>query len=306
LAGKPANEVTARDIASLLRPLVEEGKGRTAGKLRSYLHAAFVWAARAELDPDAPADFLPFRVEQNPVSGTATLSKYNRARERALSEPELREYYSAIKALPDSAIRDATLLMILLGGQRIAQLIRARTIDVDDNAGTLRLLDPKGRRTQPRSHVLPLSRPAMAVVERCLVRVEAQQKQARMKGGAPLMGFLFSTHGDVPIRPESVSKATFEIVRKLLSKPEEERVIHELFRLGDIRRTCETRLAALGMSVDLRGQIQSHGLSGVQARHYDKHDYLKEKLAALTSWADWLEQRLASKVLPIRKGERNE
>jgi hypothetical protein len=32
---------------------------------------------------------------------------------------------------------------------------------------------------------------------------------------------------------------------------------------------------------DVRGQLQSHGLNGVQQRHYDMHEYLEEKRAAL-------------------------
>jgi len=53
------------------------------------------------------------------------------------------------------------------------------------------------------------------------------------------------------------------------------------FTVGDLRRTVETRLAALGVSLEVRGQLQSHGLGGVQARHYDRHDYLNEKREAL-------------------------
>jgi hypothetical protein len=43
----------------------------------------------------------------------------------------------------------------------------------------------------------------------------------------------------------------------------------------------ETRLAAVGIGLLERGQLQSHGLGGVQQRHYDKHHYFNEKRAAL-------------------------
>jgi hypothetical protein len=39
------------------------------------------------------------------------------------------------------------------------------------------------------------------------------------------------------------------------------------------------------MASDVRAQIQSHGLGGIQARHYDRHDYMPEKSAALSLWA---------------------
>ena len=58
----------------------------------------------------------------------------------------------------------------------------------------------------------------------------------------------------------------------------------EPFDLRDIRRTVETMLAGMGVSRDIRAQLLSHGISGVQAQHYDRHDYLKEKHAALLKW----------------------
>ena len=56
------------------------------------------------------------------------------------------------------------------------------------------------------------------------------------------------------------------------------------FSMRDLRRTAETHMAALGISSDVRAQIQSHGLGGIQARHYDRHDYMLEKRAALALW----------------------
>jgi len=43
-------------------------------------------------------------------------------------------------------------------------------------------------------------------------------------------------------------------------------------------------LAGLGVSRDIRAQLLSHGISGVQAQHYDRHEYLKEKHGALLKW----------------------
>lgn len=58
----------------------------------------------------------------------------------------------------------------------------------------------------------------------------------------------------------------------------------ESFDLRDIRRTVETMLAGLGINRDTRAQLLSHGLSGVQNAHYDRHTYLDEKHAALVTW----------------------
>ena len=51
----------------------------------------------------------------------------------------------------------ALLLALYAGGQRMAQLLRAKVGDFDQDTATLRLWDGKGKRTQPREHLLPLS-----------------------------------------------------------------------------------------------------------------------------------------------------
>ena len=48
-------------------------------------------------------------------------------------------------------------------------------------------------------------------------------------------------------------------------------------------------LAAMGISKDVRAQLLSHGLGGVQGRHYDQHEYMDEKRNALQAWADRLQ-----------------
>jgi hypothetical protein len=58
------------------------------------------------------------------------------------------------------------------------------------------------------------------------------------------------------------------------------------FQLKRVRSGVETLLAAEGVNREVRGQLQSHGLAGVQARHYDGHDYMREKRAALEVLAE--------------------
>jgi len=57
--------------------------------------------------------------------------------------------------------------------------------------------------------------------------------------------------------------------------------------MRDLRRTCETMLAAMGVSSDVRAHLQSHGLGGVQTRHYDRHSTMDEKRKALELWEEW-------------------
>jgi hypothetical protein len=70
---------------------------------------------------------------------------------------------------------------------------------------------------------------------------------------------------------------------------------HEPFTLRDLRRTLETLLANWGVSSDARKHLQSHGLGGVQKRHYDQYEYLREKRAALRAFASRLDRTLGKK-----------
>jgi hypothetical protein len=57
--------------------------------------------------------------------------------------------------------------------------------------------------------------------------------------------------------------------------------LREGFELRDLRRKCETMLAALGVSSDIRAQVQTHGLGGVRARHYYRYHHMAGKSETL-------------------------
>jgi hypothetical protein len=97
--------------------------------------------------------------------------------------------------------------------------------------------------------------------------------------GAPAMGpYLLSlSMGERPATPGSISDALDEVVVAMVEAGE----VREAFTPGDLRRTVETRLAAAGISGEIRAHLQSHGLHGVQHKHYNMHDYAAEKRMAL-------------------------
>jgi hypothetical protein len=61
----------------------------------------------------------------------------------------------------------------------------------------------------------------------------------------------------------------------------------------------ETVLAAARVNSDTRGRLQSHGVAGVQARHYDGHDYMDEKRQALESLFALLDTPEATNVVML-------
>ena len=225
--------------------------------------------------------------------------------DRTLSAAELRAYIGHLLRIGQETgpeLADTALLLALYaGGQRMAQLLRAKVGDFDQDTATLRLWDGKGKRTQPREHLLPLAPHAAGMVAALVERAkDREQAHAKQEGRAPELAglWLFSTHGRVAMNPETVSNRAAEVCAGIGGEP---------FNVRDIRRTVETMLAALGISKDTRAQLLSHGISGVQAAHYDRHAYTDEKRAALVAWEARLEairqaERTPSNV--VRLGQR--
>jgi integrase len=281
IAATPARDVTPLQVAAMVRQTREAGRERAAGVLRSYLSAAFTAGKKAPFDASLPAALIPFEIERNPVDAIPAIAV--RAGNRTLSADELRAY---LGRLGDDLADQALLLALLAGGQRMAQLLRAKVSDYDPDAQTLRLWDGKGRRTSPREHVLPLAPRAAALVERLTARAQGME--------SPL---LFSTYGQTQLADTTPGKRAAEIGAAMTGEP---------FDLRDIRRTCETMLAGLGISRDTRAQLLSHGLGGVQATHYDRHGYTDEKRAALVAWENRLHEietgeRAAGNVVPMKQ-----
>lgn len=258
---KQAANITSDDLMNIVGKLTDAGKLSTARMIRSYLKTAFNCAISSRYDPSAIPELRGFPVENNPAANLTTVKNSRHAKDRALSLAELRAYWKRINQLPDIE-RSLLVFHLLTGGQRIEQLNRATRADYDKDTQTLRLFDPKGRRNEPRVHLVPLIPSAL-------------QAMKAMQGNH----FVFTTTaGKSGASNSTVRKHLVKVIDLMEQAGELEQ---GRFTLGDLRRTVETRLSAAGISQLVRGHLQSHGLGGVQNRHYDKHDYLKEKRAAL-------------------------
>ncbi|MBH1836366.1 integrase family protein [Stenotrophomonas maltophilia] len=286
LWARPASELELDDLLPILSRMVRHKKMREGGKIRSYLRAAYAAAIAAKQDAAAPDALRALNVSRNPARDLATLDS-GKPRDRVLSVAELRAYWRRIDAMPG---RQGALLRfhLLTGGQRIAQLIRLQWSDHDHDAdtgtGSVRLLDIKGRRRLPRVHLVPL-----------LPRMAKDLATLRGAGAGP---HLFSlTGGKVPATYDEFRGIMDPVVANMVSAEE----LASPFTPGDLRRTVETRLAALGLSEEVRGHLQSHGLSGVQKRHYNFFEYDAEKRAAVEALLELLTGSGAT-VLQMRRG----
>jgi len=289
LADLPAADVTVEDVMPAFHRLTKEGKLREAEKLRSYLRAAYTAAKRARVDAGMHA-FTGLRVTQNPLSELEVTRPKEAAdkaavaakeRKWALSEAQLRAYWRRIAAVdgPEGALLR---FHLLTGGQRVMQLSRLTADDYDADRKTITLRDTKGRRKVAHTHTVPLIPEALKALN--IMRGD--------KGD-----FLVSiTEGYVPALYHDLREALQPVIAAMLEAKE----VGRHFTPGTIRKTVESRLQASGISRELRGYLLSHGLGGVQARHYEAHEFDEEKRQALLTLF-----RIATaepaKVTPIRK-----
>jgi integrase len=271
--------VDTDDLLQVVARLVHDGKMREAAKLRSYLRAAYAAAIAARHDPAALPKLRELRLSANPARDLATIEGNSEPGERNLSLAELRCYWCRISA-PGFYYGPLLRFHLLTGAQRIAQLSRATRADFDPDTKIMRLYDRKGRRKKPREHDVPLIPEAIEAME--------------SMGEGP---YLFTLrHGASPAGLSGIGDA-LDAVNEVMSEAGE--LPGGRFTARDLRRTVETRLSAEGVSIEDRSHLQSHGLSGVQHRHYDKHKRVNETRAALEKLRKLLEPR--GQVLPFKK-----
>jgi len=261
VASMPANQVTGEQVADMMRKTIEAGKDRTANKLRSYMRSAYQVAKASRSKASIPLAFKSFNVKSNPVSDTEPDESANRADKNPLNAEELRTYWQAIKPMP-GLIGAMLRLHLLTGGQRIEQLSCLLTANVTPDSITL--FDGKGRPGKaPRPHTVPL----------------IPEAAAALKMLKPSGAFALSLDGGETHLGE----------RTLSNWAKAAAVGIADFQTKRIRSGVETLLASARVSTDTRGRLQSHGISGVQARHYDGHDYMDEKREALETLFNLLE-----------------
>ena len=253
VAGLPACEVTADHIIDILRRPADAGKGRTSNKLRSYLRAAFQMAKASRTKASVPEFFKSYQIIANPVADTDPDESANRADKHPLVVEELRRYWRGIRSL--AGFEGAVLrLDLLTGGQRIAQLVRLRTADIGDDSFVI--YDLKGRPgKEPRRHEIPLIPEAAQALRECAsggtYALSTDGGKTHI-AGTTLSGWAVTHAGDI-----------------------------QSFRAKRIRSGVETLLSKWSVSQEIRGHLQSHGVSGVQRRHYDDNDFMPEKRRAL-------------------------
>jgi integrase len=257
--------VTRDTIATRLREIAKHNGAGAADRTRSNVSTFFAWAIGEGI------------CENNPVDGTNRHSEYIE-RERSLildgEKPNYDELVAVWKAAPDNEFGKIVRLLILTLCRR-DEIGSLEWSEVDKEARLIRL--PGARTKNGREHVVPLSEPAMAILDKVDAREGRDLVFGSGKGG--YSGFSKS------------KKEMDEVVT--LKKP---------WTLHDLRRTGRTGLGILGVAPHIAEAVLNH-LPPKLVRTYDRNAYEREKRQALDLWAAHLMRLVSgeqSNVVPLR------
>jgi integrase len=202
-------------------------------------------------------------LDQSPAEGVPLPSK-EVARDRVLDDNELGHVILAARQIggPYGGIVE----LLALTGQRREEVARLQQEELDFARRTWTI--PKSRTKNAKAHVVHLSKQSMAVLKR------AGQRQP----------YVLSKLGTKPFQEFSRAKRRLDQLSEVTG-----------WRLHDLRRTCVSGMARLGVAPHVADKILNHQagtISGVAAV-YQRHDFLAERKEALERWATHLARVVA-------------
>ncbi|WP_139309770.1 tyrosine-type recombinase/integrase [Teredinibacter haidensis] len=279
-----ARDIRPADISRVLKRISDRNALVYRNRVRSYLHSAFEFALKHEYDETRESGRV-YGLEQNPVTPIPIFRHAEKPRERALSDKELRQLYQKLHLANSVSLQMANFVrfLIIIGGQRPQQVLRAPWSDYDLEQKTLLIRDLKGKRrdTKGTAHLIPL--PAEAV--------------ELLNSLAPITGkyeWPFTTYGRVPFSLGALKNVFKRFLDSEFAIVDDKPILH--FTAKDIRRTCKQVMTRAGIRRDLRNLLQNHGQTGVDVTNYanDPAAFLPEKSEAMSQYSEALKDVLKS------------
>src|SRR5215510_6593771 len=265
--GRVVHDITRRDVLDILDRVVDGGAPIAANRVFAAVRKFFNWCVARDILPASPcAGVKPPTAE--------------RARDRVLSDDELRRVWAAAEKLGGTF--GPLVKLLALTGQRRDEVagIWWDELDLDTRLWTL----PPARTKNNQPHEVPLSKAALAVLQ-----------NVPRTASSP---FVLTTNGGASAA-SGYSKGKRRIDASLPGDM-------PAWRLHDLRRTAASGLARLGISLPVIEKVLNHssgsfaGIVGV----YQKHSFASEKAQALEAWGNFVaalvEGKPASKVVRLR------
>lgn len=262
---RKAKDVTRADVRDILRGIINRGSPVMANRTLEVVRGAFNWAIKEEIA----------NVVANPAQRLEPPGE-EKSRDRVLNEREIRVFWQVLDGLEMSPGVRLALRFILATGQRKGEAAAARWSDIDFDAAMWTI--PAGHSKNKQPHRVPLSDLALSLLEQ--IRKHAAQSE-----------FLFpSALMARPIRETAINGAIYRN-RDAFGIP--------AFTPHDLRRTCATGMASMGIPQLTIGRVLNHIETGV-TKVYDRYGYDSKKRRALDAWADRL-----SEIVGLKKADTN-
>lgn len=256
LGSRAVDGIKRSEVVKLLDDIEAECGPHQAQAVLTFLSRLFNWHASRD------DDFLP------PIRrgmGRTKLKEY--ARDRILSDDELRAVWQAAEAFP--GVYGSVIRFILLTATRrgeAARMMRQELVGDD-------WIIPARRMKGKQEHVVPLSKSATAVLK------------------VPNMGdYMFSLDGRRPNNNFAIYKAKLDKASGVTG-----------WRLHDLRRTARSLMSRAGVAPDIAERCLAHAIGGVRGV-YDRYAYYEEKKHAFEALAGLVERivRPVDNVIAMR------
>jgi hypothetical protein len=290
---KPINEIDSHDVHGV----IDEARRRGIPGLQQKNEG--ISDARGRKMCDALGTMFGWFSNHRRITTDPTVSAWRppapEARARVLNcktdvrrADELRWIWAACDAVGEPF--GSVLRLLLLTGCRLREVAEMRRDEVADDMSMLRLPGSRTKNGRPHDVPLPpLARDILAGVR----RIENCE-------------YVFSTNGRTPV--SGFSKIKQRLDGAMLVEAQKERgkdATIDPWRLHDLRRTCATGMAGIGVQPHIIEACLNHvsGAKAAVAGVYNVETYEPEKRAALERWAAHVEGLVSGKaatVTPLR------
>jgi integrase len=286
LGTRPVNAIKRLEIVELLDQIANakssrshDGKSRrVADKVLGVLRSALNWHATRDDEFRSPI-----------VAGMAHTSVREIARDRILTDDEIRSVWQALgSCTPAAFVRIVRALLLSAGRLREVSDLQWREVE-PPGKGDRALIVSADRVKTKAEHVIPITHALAAVIG----------ERSEDAGD-----FVFSTNdGYKAFSGFSKAKARLD---QAIENQRKETGLDPIppWRLHDLRRTARSLMSRAGVVSDVAERVLGHAMPGVRGV-YDRHAYLDEKREALDRLAALVEKITdppAGNVVQMRAG----
>jgi integrase len=247
-----ASSIARRDVAMLLNNISKRAPVMS-NRTRTILIRLFGWAVQEGYLEDSPARNLPSPAPERP-------------RDVVLSHDQIKSFWHGLDNVDTSELVKIGLKLILVVGQRRAEVIgmRKKELDFDRRIWSI----SAERMKSDRSHAVPLTDIALELIERAL----------ELSPGSP---WVFPTNfgGKTGhFHPASLGRVMRQHRSALGLDEKEAPSTH------DLRRTCATEMGAAGVPNYVIAKVLAHADRSITGRIYNRHSFIPEMRVGLEAW----------------------